>query len=275
MTAVHQSWVQATPWPGVSVTRLHSARSFGRHWHDHFGVGWLLAGGQRSASGRGPVQAMAGHVITHNPGEVHDGQPLQGRPRDWCMLNLQPQALQAFTPHAVDALALAQPVLHDMPLRRALQALVRRLQSWRAGDDPSALAAERALLQLLHRLLDQHASEGRTHDAAPGLQRAIDRLADDSLPTATLAELAALAGCSRFQLLRRFELRLGLPPHAWLRALRVERARCLIARGASLAQVAADCGFADQSHLNRCFTRHTGVTPGQWRAATTSKTAHG
>lgn len=273
MSSAHQAWLQATPWPGVSVTRLHSARSFGRHWHDHFGVGWVLAGGQRSASGRGPVQALAGHVITHNPGEVHDGQPLQGQPRHWCMLTLPPQALPAFTPHAVAALALAQPVLDDVPLRRALQALVRRLQAWMAGDDPAALAAERALLQVLHRLLDRHADERVAVDAAPALQRAVDRLADDTLPTASLAELAVLAGCSRFQLLRRFEQRLGMPPHAWLRALRVERARSLIARGHPLAQVAAACGFADQSHLHRCFTRHTGLTPGQWRAATTSKTA--
>ncbi|MBA2590335.1 MAG: helix-turn-helix transcriptional regulator, partial [Alphaproteobacteria bacterium] len=29
--------------------------------------------------------------------------------------------------------------------------------------------------------------------------------------------------------------------------------------------IAAACGFADQSHFTRAFSRHTGTTPGQWR----------
>jgi AraC-like DNA-binding protein len=38
-------------------------------------------------------------------------------------------------------------------------------------------------------------------------------------------------------------------------------------RRLSLSDVAAACGFADQSHLTRVFTRMVGVTPGAWRRA--------
>ena len=95
-----------------------------------------------------------------------------------------------------------------------------------------------------------------------------ERLADDLLHAPTLDELAALAGCSRFQLLRRFQQLHGLPPHAWLLQQRLERARQLIRQGHGLAQAAADAGFADQSHLTRHFSRQFGYTPGAWRAAT-------
>ena len=60
-----------SPWPGVYGTHLASGRHFGRHWHAVFGVGLLEDGAQRSASGRGAVEAFAGDVITTNPGEVH------------------------------------------------------------------------------------------------------------------------------------------------------------------------------------------------------------
>ena len=71
-----------TPWPGVHCTQADSARHYGRHWHDGHGLGLIDGGGQRSASGRGPVQALAGDLIATNPGEVHDGRPLDERPID-------------------------------------------------------------------------------------------------------------------------------------------------------------------------------------------------
>jgi AraC-like DNA-binding protein len=76
-----------------------------------------------------------------------------------------------------------------------------------------------------------------------------------------------MAGLSKFQLLRRFEKAFGLTPHAWLLQQRAERARGLIRSGAGLAQVAAACGFADQSHMTRLFARQFGFTPGAWQQA--------
>lgn len=70
----HHAQVFGSPWAGVYGTHLDSGRHFGRHWHAVFGVGLLEDGAQRSASGRGTVDAFAGDVITTNPGEVHDGQ---------------------------------------------------------------------------------------------------------------------------------------------------------------------------------------------------------
>jgi AraC-like DNA-binding protein len=94
-----------------------------------------------------------------------------------------------------------------------------------------------------------------------------ERLVDDLQRTPSLAELATLAGVSRFQLLRRFEEAHGAPPHAWLLSQRAERARAAIRAGTPLAQAAADCGFSDQSHMTRVFVRQYGVTPGAWRGA--------
>jgi AraC family transcriptional regulator len=49
-------------------------------------------------------------------------------------------------------------------------------------------------------------------------------------------------------------------------SLRVERAMTLLRRpDLSLSEIALACGFADQSHFGRVFTRHTGQSPGTWR----------
>jgi AraC-like DNA-binding protein len=96
-----------------------------------------------------------------------------------------------------------------------------------------------------------------------------------------LEDLARIARMSPFHLLRQFHRHLGLPPHAYLVQVRVGRARALLAQGLPPGRVAQEVGFADQSHMNRCFKRIVGVTPGCYALgmkrpenARTSKTFH-
>ena len=84
-----------------------------------------------------------------------------------------------------------------------------------------------------------------------------------------LETLAKRAGLSRFEALRAFKKRYGLPPHAYQLCLRISNARRLLLEGAPSADVAARCGFADQSHFIRHFKRFNGVTPMQYAHAHT------
>jgi len=126
--------------------------------------------------------------------------------------------------------------------------------------------AER-LLELIQILRRHGTARPQAVAAAPGVSLALQRL--DSAPelAVTLAELAALSGLSRFQLLRGFARATGITPHAYLVQRRVLLARRLLARGQTPAQAALQAGFADQSHLSRAFVRQFGITPGRYRAA--------
>ncbi len=280
----HQCQVFGSPWEGVYGTQIESSRHYGRHWHAVYGLGLLDDGAQSSASGRGPVDAYAGDLITTNPGEVHDGQPLGGPSRRWRMVYLEPQVLHAMAGELATAspqgLALARPVIqHDTALREALHQLLQRLAHWSTASQTSAslapLACEEALVQTCALLLGRHANAPRPHalgaDASEQVRQVRDRLADRLLAPPTLTQLAAMAGLGKYQLLRRFTQAYGLPPHAWLLQQRAERARHLVLHGTSLAEAAADCGFADQSHMTRIFARQFGFTPGAWQKATAGR----
>lgn len=69
------------------------------------------------------------------------------------------------------------------------------------------------------------------------------------------------------QLVRLFNQRVGMPPHAFLGQLRLTRACRLLRSGSSIAVAAVDSGFFDQSALTRHFRRSFGVTPRQYRDA--------
>ena len=85
-----------------------------------------------------------------------------------------------------------------------------------------------------------------------------------------LQALAQIAGLSRLQFLRSFARTVGLTPHAFITERRLQHARkCLAESDASLASVAADCGFAHQSHLGSLLGRQIGLTPRQYRKVIT------
>jgi AraC-like DNA-binding protein len=265
---VHQCRVLASPWEGVYATEIRSARHYGRHSHATFGFGVVAHGAHRSSSGRGTVDAFAGDIVTTNPGEMHDGRPLGAPSRTWCTVYLEPQVLASLScaEPAAD-LAITRPVLADPALQLATQRLLAVLRAWQQGT-ADGLACEEALVQACGLLLARHTTQRATQPRAhASLGRVRQCLGEQLVDPPTLAELAALAGVSRFQLLRRFAAAYGCTPHAWLTQQRAERARSLVRQGCGLAEAAHACGFADQSHMTRTFTRHFGFTPGAWQRA--------
>ena len=94
------------------------------------------------------------------------------------------------------------------------------------------------------------------------LNRAIEfvhaHLSDDI----SLESLAGAAGLSAFHFARLFKRSTGLSPHQYVLRCRVERARGLLMRSkSSIAEVAVEVGFCDQSHLAAHFKRVYGVSP--------------
>jgi AraC-like DNA-binding protein len=262
---VHRAEQHRSAVPGIEAFELASNRSFPRHAHDQFGIGVLHAGGHRSWSGVGPVEATAGDVITVNPGEIHDGDPVQGRVRSWRMLYLDPGLVARELREDLRGNAeIARPVLCDPVLAHRFARLFVSLTT----STPDALEVEEGVVRVLARLLARHGSRPLAPSNFPApVTRALQLLNEAPEHPITLAELAALSGVSRFQLLRGFARAVGTTPHAYLLQQRVRLARRLLAAGRRPAEAAAEAGFADQSHLTRAFRRQFGITPARYRAA--------
>ena len=79
-------------------------------------------------------------------------------------------------------------------------------------------------------------------------------------------DLAAAAKLSVSRLCKVFRRSFGKSPHAYLITRRMARARTLMLESdISLAEIAFECGLADQAHFNRLFRQRVGITPGTWR----------
>jgi len=122
-----------------------------------------------------------------------------------------------------------------------------------------------ARFELLDAVLAARVAEHRP--ASPDVAWAWRRLAetDGRIPIGALTEELR---CSRRHLTSRFREQVGMPPKSFARILRFDRVvRRLRGEGsARLAEIAHECGYYDQAHLNRDFRELAGSTPTEFLA---------
>jgi AraC family transcriptional regulator len=196
-------------------------------------------------------------------------------PKDTLNIYLEPGLLERVAAEAfdLDPARLTVPPLDglDLPhLRASMLAVDAELTTGGAGGPLAAESLANVLaVHLIRHVLAPRRPERERDGALPrGRLRAVVEYIEEHLDASpSLEQMAAVARLSAYHFARQFKAATGLPPHQYVIARRVERARQLMQAGTelSLADVAAHAGFSDQSQLSRHFKRLVGVTPGQFR----------
>ncbi len=113
----------------------------------------------------------------------------------------------------------------------------------------------------------------RASRPTPGKQptwvyRGRDQLLADLASPPPIADLARHAGVHPGHFYRAFRHAFEMSPAECLQQARIATAcRKLRDGDSAIADIAADLGFADQSHFGRVFRNQIGLSPGAWRAA--------
>ena len=158
----------------------------------------------------------------------------------------------------------------DLPqLRAAMGAVDAELTAGGAGGRLAAESLANVLAVHLIRHVSAPRQPARRRDSTlPRARlRAVVEYIEEHLDAGpTLAQMAAAVGLNPYHFARQFKAATGLPPHQYVLARRVERAKELLQAGTdvSLAEVALRAGFSDQSQFSRHFKRQVGVTPGRF-----------
>jgi AraC-like DNA-binding protein len=109
-----------------------------------------------------------------------------------------------------------------------------------------------------------------------GLHPAIASVLGERAGTWSVAEAVRHSGVSHRRFIALFRETVGLPPKTWLRVQRFQQVLSAMGQGSgvSLAALAADAGYSDQSHFNRDFLAFTGVTPQAYRRISPAHANH-
>jgi AraC family transcriptional regulator len=169
--------------------------------------------------------------------------------------------------------AVFPPEAHNwkIPAGDPISALLLQLEGELDAPAGASAIAEGIARAMAVRLLREFRllPERKPAEPAPpvAVLRAVELMRSRLAESLSLDELAQAAGLSPFHFARQFKVATGHPPHEYLIRLRVDRAQELLrkkARTWTMAAIARECGFSDQSHLARHFKRVLGVTPGDY-----------
>jgi AraC family transcriptional regulator len=134
--------------------------------------------------------------------------------------------------------------------------------------DSTRLLADSLMIALLAELgsLDRQVEVSKGGLAPWQVKRVTEHLEANLAGDVSLAELAALVRLSSFHFCRAFRQSTGLPPQAWQRRLRCERAQeLLLATDLSIGEIAVAVGYETPQAFARMFRAETGAAPTDWR----------
>ena len=210
-----------------------------------------------------------GAVLCARPGELVTARSIRMAGAR-CSLVVEERTLAEF----LDEHGRRERRVHVVPRAHMSPALQKGLAAVFLGfrSESGALELQAALVEFFVRAVPElfgHKSGKPTRStAAPkAAARMRELLAESSADTIHFATLAREVGLSRFGALRAFKRQFGLPPHAYHLSMRLGLARRSLRRGRRPAEVAAEFGFVDQSHLTRHFRRVFGIPPAEYARA--------
>lgn len=192
-----------------------------------------------------------------------------GGASDVLHLLIQPQWWQGLMEDLEpDRIQLRADFATEDPLVAQLgKALLMAAHSLGLGQQLYVQSLEQALgIHLLRHYSAQRYPQPRV--ASRSLKCVLDYIETHLSEDLSLQTLAACENWSMYHFARTFKTVTGQSPHQYVMGRRVERARYLLGSSSlSLNQIAADVGFASQSHMNRHFKRILGVTPKAYRVS--------
>jgi AraC family transcriptional regulator len=255
--------IRSDAWQGLRCYEvLYEPRlRLAAHEHDLPFFGIALCGSYEETTGGVRYEYEPGSVVFHPSHEEH-------------ALTINDAAIRCFIVE-LDTVAIEQRFECVLPASMprvdgsAFTLLMEMYREFRLGDSSAALSLQGLLLQLIATV-----SRGIDTRADTGRSSLLDRL-DQFLRVhfrsqLTLDEIAAAVGAPPARLSGMFRASYGRSIAEEQRRLRIEHAcRRMLDPSLSLADIALECGFADQPHFSRAFRQIKGMPPARYRALLT------
>lgn len=244
---------------------LKSDLAYQKHFHEEYSIG-LIDKGETNAWCDGALNLVEeGKVISFPPMMLHACRPEAGAEWKYKMLFIKQAWLEQLELAQRDLEQLHIPFLLAEGKNRVCRMRINQTMEALTGDG-SPLEIEIVLIELIQALVSQNVSD-LIHDPRHGKQdqkyvKLIhDYLHEHYTEKITMEDLEQVSGVSRFHLIRLFKKWNHLPPHAYQNLLRINYAKQELMKQRSIADIATEAGFYDQSHFTKTFGKIVGATP--------------
>lgn len=266
----------ADAWGGLSICewQVPWLDGFDLEENDDFIVAYHSAGSHRvRAACRGPWSertSTPGLISVIPPG--HRVEYILGGKVSFSSIHIPRDLLEGLATSPFVGQPDFRFAFEDGFAKSCMQTLLDEARSTRACNFPYVHAVARALVLHLMAAFQRDAiaagSDEEDHRNTSGrrLDAMLDFIDSQLSEPLSLNDLADKVGVSRAHFARRFRILTGTSPHRYLTMRRIEKAKQLLRNESdSLAQIALEVGFSNQSHFTQVFHVVTGMTPSQYR----------
>lgn len=253
------NWFVEAPGAIERIEACLTGVGFAPHRHDTYTFGVTLSGVQSFNYRGAERRSCPGQMVILHPDEQHDGRAGNDETMRYRAAYIAPADIQ----NVLNGQALPfveGGVSEDARLYRAIVPL---LQDYKRPL--TTLEYQDALCDLALALQETSGSpvaiKRANREAAAGAR---DYIEANLTCGFSLEALERATGHCRWQLSRDFRAMFGTSPYRYMTLRRLDLARRIMRDGGEIAQIAQDCGFADQSHFGRVFRQTYGLTPKFW-----------
>ena len=242
--------------------------SYARHSHTIYSIGAITSGRCEYLHEKTRLEIGAETVVMMNPGDVHACNPVDDQPWSYVMLYVDPQWLAGIQ-HASESIehTAFEPVAATHTQSADLFKGFVDFYTTLVDPDVAVLSKQEAAIgffTVMQQKLGR--SPAPLKLTSPKVERVAQYIDAHYLSTLRLQDMCDAANLSEAYLIRAFEVRYHMTPHAYLLNRRIQHAQKQLRNGASIADIAQQAGFSDQAHFQRVFKKHIAATPGQYKA---------
>jgi AraC family transcriptional regulator len=265
--------------PRISVTHAVTSAAIPLHAHSEYVFGYYFRGlSSCRVASRSDLDFSPGDLGLLNPGDAHEDFASDSE-REYLTVNVKKELFQDLLRDVCAGAShlpffTASKLSNDAQISRICESIRCEVDNQNFGREVviRSLVTQLAIY-LLRQLPAGELGLARDEESPVGhrqqVRRASEYLQDNCSREFNLDHIAAVAGLSKYHLERVFKRATGLNLHTYMVLVRVDRAKqALTTTPRSIADIALEFGFSDQSHFTNVFRRFVGLTPHAYRLAT-------
>ncbi|WP_212915303.1 AraC family transcriptional regulator [Marinomonas sp. A3A] len=249
---------------GIECVRANfKNQHFSKHIHEGYAIGVIEHGAQSFFNQGENHTSGAGSLVIVNADTAHTGSPASENGWGYRAMYPTPELfddlLSDLTFKSKNAPYFHRPIIDDEKLIKLFNLIFRSL-----ADKPSRLTIETTVYNFFVQLTlnsKTNSSVIPSKKANKSLLIAKEYIHAYASQEISLENLSRLVGMSKYHLIRQFQASFGITPHQYQIQSRLQKAKSLLKNGEQPSNVASECGFFDQSHMNSHFKKALGTTP--------------
>ncbi|MCL1476205.1 AraC family transcriptional regulator [Marinobacter sp. M3C] len=256
-----KDWTKVS-YPTAKIERMEaffSSHGFSPHRHDTYALGITLNGVHSFSYQKSMRHSMPGNAVVIHPDELHDGEAGTVEGFHYKILYIPPEVIQQvlggkplpFIPGGISS---------DQRIVSAISNMLTNLDF-----QLDSLEEDDGIYDIAQALNDASGKkEQRKKLNYKAAESARQFILDATNEAVTMDRLEQVSDTDRWCLSRDFRALFGTSPYRYLSMRRLDKAKSMISTGMALVDVAAACGFTDQSHMTHHFSKAYGLPPGRW-----------